>query len=481
MGISIFDLIILLIYFVVVLWIGYYTMKKVSDFNDYSVAGRTMPFALIFATIGATLAGGGATVGRVSFVYETGIVVFLALLGVVISQTLIGFFLAPRIREMDNVHTIGDIMEFYFGRSGKLLTSIFSFLFMIGMFGVQALALGRILEPIIGLPFVVLTLLGALITIAYTWAGGMLAVVYTDAIQFILLVGGIATATVIGLNKMGGMTEIIDKAASIDTDHLVLFGGPWTVGVFISTFLSFLLGEALAPHYIQRYAASKSSRITAWSTVSFAIMYIFLTIVIMVIGLIGFIVFPNMNGDMVFVNFVMEYLPIGVIGLVFGALLAAVMSTGSSILNTAAVIFSKDIYGGLINKNAGDKAMLKWAKYGTLFVGIAGVIVSLMIPSVMDLMLFGFQLWAPSVLPPMVIALLWGNPLERKVSPRAAVPAIVSGLVTTILWLNVLGEPFGIPAIVVGIVINLLVFSIVHKLTINKFKGELGHSKEVVK
>src|SRR5699024_4313859 len=307
MEIGIFDLLILIAYFVLVLVIGYISMKEITDFSDYSVAGRTMPFSLIFATIGATLAGGGATVGRVAFVYDIGIVVFLALFGVVISQTLIGFFLAPRIREMDDIHTIGDVMKFYFGRSGQLFTSIFSFVFMIGMFGVQALALGRILEPIIGLPFILLTLVGALITIIYTWAGGMLAVVYTDAIQFILMVG---------------MESIIDQVSHIDAGHLAFWGGPWTIGIFIANFLSFLLGEAFAPHYIQRYAASKSSKTTALSTVSFAIMYIFLTIVIMVIGLVGFIIFPKMDGDMVFVNFVMEFLPVGVIGVVFGALVA---------------------------------------------------------------------------------------------------------------------------------------------------------------
>ncbi|AIF44508.1 sodium:solute symporter [Virgibacillus sp. SK37] len=468
MAISLLDLSLIIFYFIIVLWIGYFTMKKISSFNDYSVAGRTMPFALIFATIGATLAGGGATVGRVSFVYETGIVVFLALLGVVISQVLIGFFVAPRIREMEDVHTIGDIMYFYFGRSGQLISSIFSLIFMIGIFGVQALALGRILEPIIGLPFLTLTIIGAAVTIAYTWAGGMLAVVYTDAVQFILLVGGIATATAIGVTKMGGMTPIIEQVSSINPEHLVFFGGPWTIGIFISTFLSFLLGEALAPHYIQRYAASKSSSITKWSTVSFATMYIFLTIVIMVIGLIGFIIFPTMEGDMVFVNFVMEYLPIGVIGLVFGALIAAVMSTGSSILNTAAVIFTKDIYKVLINKDADDKRMLKWTQYTTLLVGFGGVIVSLFIPNVMNLMLYLFQLWAPSILPPMAIALLWGKAMERKVSPAAGAPAILSGVFMTILWLNILNEPFGFPAIVIGIVTNLIVFWIVHHMTSNK-------------
>lgn len=475
MEIGIFDLLILIAYFVLVLVIGYISMKEITDFSDYSVAGRTMPFSLIFATIGATLAGGGATVGRVAFVYDIGIVVFLALFGVVISQTLIGFFLAPRIREMDDIHTIGDVMKFYFGRSGQLFTSIFSFVFMIGMFGVQALALGRILEPIIGLPFILLTLVGALITIIYTWAGGMLAVVYTDAIQFILLVGGIATATVISLHKMGGMESIIDQVSHIDAGHLAFWGGPWTIGIFIANFLSFLLGEALAPHYIQRYAASKSSKTTALSTVSFAIMYIFLTIVIMVIGLVGFIIFPKMDGDMVFVNFVMEFLPVGVIGVVFGALVAAVMSTGSSILNAGAVIFSRDIYRELINKNADDKDTLKWAKFATFFVGIGGVVVSLLIPSVMDLMLFGFQMWGPSVLPPLVVALIWGNPKERKISPKSGVPAIIAGLLVTIIWLEILNEPFDVPAIAIGVVVNLLVLSIVHKQTINKYRESLDY------
>src|SRR5699024_11220760 len=114
-------------------------------------------------------------------------------------------------------------------------------------------------------------------------------------------------------------------------------------------------------------------------------MYIFLTIVIMVIGLVGFIIFPKMDGDMVFVNFVMEFLPVGVIGVVFGALVAAVMSTGSSILNAGAVIFSRDIYRELINKNAEDKDTLKWAKFATFIVGIGGGVVSLLVPSGMML------------------------------------------------------------------------------------------------
>ncbi|WP_010530045.1 sodium:solute symporter family protein [Lentibacillus jeotgali] len=467
MQISVLDLSIILLYMVVVLWIGFYTMKKIKSFNDYSVAGRSMPFALIFATIGASLAGGGATVGRVSFVYETGIVVFLALMGVVISQTLIGYFVAPRIRQMKDIYTLGDIMEFYYGRSGQLVSSIIAFLFMVGVFGVQVLALGRILEPIIGLPFVTLTIIAAAITIIYTWAGGMLAVIYTDTMQFILLVIGIATATVVGLNRMGGMTSIIEQVNAINPEQLAFYGGAWTTSIFIANFLSFLLGEALAPHYIQRYASSEDEKTSRWTTVSFALMYVFLTIVIMVIGLIGFLQFPRINGDMVFVTFIQQYLPIGIIGLTFGALMAAVMSTGSSILNTAAVIFTRDIYGKYINKEATDKIMIDWTKYATLVVGFGGVIISLFIPSVMDLMLYLFQLWAPSILPPLVIGIMSGESLERKVSVHAGTPSIIAGLIITLIWMN-LGEPFAIPAIVIGIVMNLIVFYSVHFTSVSK-------------
>ena len=73
-------------YFALVMYLGYYSMKKVSNFDDYAVAGRSMPLPIFFAAIAATLCGGGATIGRISFMHTTGIIVFFALTGVVINQ-----------------------------------------------------------------------------------------------------------------------------------------------------------------------------------------------------------------------------------------------------------------------------------------------------------------------------------------------------------------------------------------------------------
>src|SRR5699024_3289430 len=170
----------------------------------YTVADRCMPMRLIFVTVGGTLAGGGATIGRVSFVYETGVVIYLAVLGVVISRMLIGQFIAPRVRELGNGYTVGDVFGYYFGKSGRLISGVFSFLYSGGMFGVQVLAMGRILETITGFAFVPMTIVAAGVTVLYTWGGGMVAVIYTDAIQFIVLVVGIATALTLALNDIGG-------------------------------------------------------------------------------------------------------------------------------------------------------------------------------------------------------------------------------------------------------------------------------------
>ncbi|MGI6226508.1 MAG: sodium:solute symporter family protein [Peptococcales bacterium] len=259
MGVSIIDLVIMIAYFIGILAIGYYSMKAITGFDDYAVAGRNIPMSLLFATVGATLLGGGATIGRVAFVHNTGLVVFVAVLGVATSQILIGLFIAPRVREMGNVYTIGDIMGYHFGQSGRLVSSIISFIYCICVFAVQILAMGRILETVTGLPILPMSILATIIVIAYTWGGGILAVIYTDAVQFIILMLGIGVAALISLSNSGGMTIVLEQVASIKPDNLVLDAG-WSLLALIAFFLTFLLGEALAPFHMQRYMTTKSSK-----------------------------------------------------------------------------------------------------------------------------------------------------------------------------------------------------------------------------
>ena len=146
------DYLVIAAYFVTVMYLGYYAMKKVSSFDDYAVAGRSMPLPIFFAAIAATLCGGGATIGRVSFMHTTGIIVFFALTGVVINQIFSGLFISERVHNAGkNIYSLGDLYGLYYGRSGRLLSSVFAFIFCVGAFGVQILAMGSILQTATGI------------------------------------------------------------------------------------------------------------------------------------------------------------------------------------------------------------------------------------------------------------------------------------------------------------------------------------------
>ena len=152
-----------------------------------------------FAAIAATLCGGGATIGRVAYMHTTGVVVFAGLMGVVINQIISGLCIAGRVHSIPNVYTVGDLCGMYYGRAGRLVSSVVCFLFCLGLFGVQILAMGAILQTATGIDLIPAALISSAITLAYTWAGGMLGVTMTDAIQYVIIVVGVSLCGYLGI------------------------------------------------------------------------------------------------------------------------------------------------------------------------------------------------------------------------------------------------------------------------------------------
>ncbi len=93
------DIGITIVYFAFVLWIDYASMHKVKSFSDYVVGSGNIPMLLVFATLVATIAGGGATIGRVAYIRTTGAVIILGLFGIVLVQLIAAWYVAPRIRK----------------------------------------------------------------------------------------------------------------------------------------------------------------------------------------------------------------------------------------------------------------------------------------------------------------------------------------------------------------------------------------------
>ena len=237
----------------------------------------------------------------------------------------------------------------------------------------------------------------------------------------------------------------------------------WSLVQFLGLFFSFLLGEFCAPYYIQRYASTKSAKDSKNGLLIFGVHWIFFMATTAAIGLASMAIQPDVKPDLAFTNLIRDILPPGITGLVFGALLAAVMSTGAAMINTSAVIYTRDIYNKFINTAATQAQLLRQSRLSTLVVGGISIGVAIIFQDVFGLMIYMFKLWPSAILPPLMCGLLWG-----KISPYAGAPAVIAGGLSFFLWSDkVLGEPFGIPANFIGIGMNCLVLFFVHQ----KMKG----------
>ena len=461
MSIHWLDYAIIILYFFVVVYIVYWAMIKVPNFDDYAVAGRGLPMSLFFAAIAATLCGGGATIGRVSFMHTTGIVVFAGLIGVVINQIFSGLYIAGRVHNIKNVYSVGDLFGLYYGRAGRLVSSIVCFFFCLGLYGVQILAMGAILQTAVGIDLIPAALISSVITLAYTWSGGMLAVTMTDAVQYVIIIIGVSLCGYLAIDHLGGFDAMMATLNAMPRyeNNLKLFSG-WGPIQFAGLFLSFLFGEFCAPYFIQRYASTKSAKDSKAGVLIFSVHWIFFLATTAGIGLASMALQPDVKPDLAFTNLIRDVLPIGVTGLVLAALLAAVMSSGAAFINTACVVYTRDIYNKFINPAATQDQMLRQSRMSTLLVGGVSIGVAILFQDVFGLMIYIFKLWPSAIIPPLLAGLLWG-----KVSPYAGAPAVVIGVVSCFLWSDkVLGEPFGIPANLIGIGLNCLTLFVVHQM-----------------
>jgi len=151
-------------------------------------------------------------------------------------------------------------------------------------------------------------LIGCGIVFLYSTVGGMRSVVYTDIIQFIVLAVGIPLTLIFGIMKIGGISEF---QAAIPATHFAFPGGLKTVTVFISLFLTFLLGETLVPPYVQRLFLAKDKnhirKGTLWSGI-FSIPFFAVT---GLIGLVAFTLNPGLDPNLALPYVIKEVLPIG--------------------------------------------------------------------------------------------------------------------------------------------------------------------------
>ncbi|MHA7098483.1 sodium:solute symporter family protein [Priestia aryabhattai] len=446
-------------YFFVLGLIGFQTSRRIESVQDYNVAGEKVTWPILFASLAASVLGGGASTGMAGNVFKDGYVFMYAFCAYGVASVLIGYFIAPRLKAYKGAQTVGDIMEKHYGKTAKLLTGILSVGLCTGILGGQALALGTMFNVILDIPPIVGILIGMGAVILYTSFGGVWAVIQTDVVQFVLLGVILPVTLIIGLFTVGSTHTLVEKIPDV---HLT-FLGDWKLTHFIGLFVTFLLGEALIPPYTQRVFSSKdpeSSRKGYMISGFFSFGFFFIT---GSLGLIAYVLFPTIQTDQALPTIVKNLLPVGLTGLAVAALLAVIMSTASSFLNATTVSFMQDIYLPFLSrKKHSEKQHLLIERVLTLIVGVGSLVFALSVPSIIAALEYSYYLWAPTIVFPLVMGIMW-----KFRNATAGLCSIIVGAIVTLTWTFILHEPFSLSGVVPGFIANIISYFIAYSLTKN--------------
>jgi SSS family solute:Na+ symporter len=378
------DFVVLLVYLVGTTLLGVWLGRDQKDAKDYFVAGKTIPWWAILFSVVATETSALTFISIPGLAYTTNLGFLQIATGYLLGRIVVAYTLLPKYYQGDLV-TAYALLEKRFGIATRRFASI---TFM----GTRALAdsvrvfataipIALIIGPIVPqqylMPSAILIL--GILTLIYTYHGGMRAVVWTDVVQTIVyLGGGLAAVYILGNRVLGGWGTIISDAGAADKlkafDFYLGFDRPLTLfaGLLGGAFLS-MASHGADQLIVQRLLAASSLKDSRKALIGSGVAVIAQFALFLLIGL-GLWAFYDQRvfavPDSIFPDFVVNQMPAGLRGLIIAAVLAAAMSSLSGSMNSLAAATTHDIYLPLSGRAPADPKTLRMGKLFTLFWGV---------------------------------------------------------------------------------------------------------------
>jgi len=381
MQLSILDILVFIVYFLVTLWIGYRFSKQSKTTEGYFFGNRKIPGWAVGISMVGTSISAVTFLGYPQFAYEGNwsklIPGMMLPIGIIVAVKVYLPFYRSR-----GVVTAYEYLERRFGPTSRVYVGSFFILGQIWRLGLILYLLSVIIVKIMPFnQFAIVVVAGAFI-VAYTYMGGIEAVIWTDVIQTIILViGGILCMGIMVGSLPQGFVDVFRigiENNKFDPGILRtnLFEETWLVLVLIG--LGCVGGFASDQNVVQRYCAAKSYKDARKATIIGGAYQIPIWIFFAFLGTCMFAfyhVFPDEQVSKmltidIFPHFIMTELPMGVIGLVVAAVLAAAMSSLDSSLNSTSTVITMDIVKRHLFKDRDDKFYTQIAKGTTLALGV---------------------------------------------------------------------------------------------------------------
>lgn len=462
----IIDLTIFVVYMLAMLGVGFYFLKKNKSTDDYYVGGRQMNSWHIGLSVVATDVGGGFSIGLGGLGFVMGLSGSWMLFTGLIGAWLAAVFLIPKISRLSRQHrwlTFPQIFEHFYNGRVALLAGIISAIGYMGFTASQILAGAKLAAASFeGLDLQTALLVMGIIAVVYTVMGGMKAVIYTDTIQWIILMGGlIFIGLPLGYQAIGGWGQI---QATLAPEMLSLQNIRWQT--FVNWAVTIIPIWFVGMTLYQRIYATRSTREArkAWF-IAGLFEYPIMAFMGVLLGLfakvgyeqglftpMGFDAATPLDPEMGLPMLLRQALPIGLMGLMLSAYFSAIMSTADSCLMASSGNVLTDILERFWSFN--QKSVLRISQLLTFLIGAMALWLAFSMQEVLDMMLYSYSFMVSGLFVPVLGALF----REQASSVAAFWSMLCGGGITLGLILLDAGLPYELDPIIFGMLASLVIF-----------------------
>lgn len=443
------DWIIIAIYFAVLAGIAIWVVKKKKDnTEDYFLAGKNIGWFVVGASIFASnigsehvvgLAGAGAGNKLPMLIYEIQAWIVL----------ILGWVFLP-FYQRAGVFTMPEFLEKRFDERSRWILSIFSIAaYVLTKISVTIYAGGVVVSALLGIDFWTGAIATVVLTGLYTVLGGMRAVVYTEALQAVVLIIGAAALTLIGLDQVGGWESM---KATVTPEYLNMWRPasdpdfPWPT-LFISSTIVGIWYWCTDQYIVQRTLTAKNIKEGRRGTIFGALMKLLPVFLFLIPGVIALTL--KMRGelhwdtpDQAFPVLMSNLLPAGLRGLVAAGLLAALMSSLASVFNSVSTLFTIDIYKKL-RPTAPEKKLVRTGQIATIIVVIIGIIWIPIMANISGVLYEYLQSVQTYIAPPIAAVFIMGI-FHKRINAQGAYVTLITGLIVGFLriFLEIISDSF---------------------------------------
>ena len=378
---------------------GIIIRDKPKNIKDYALGGKTFSVPVLVATMAATLIGGGSTIGEAALYYNKGLLFILPSILGYYGYVIFAHHVLPKLDLYYGEISVASVLSKIYGNSVERFAGIVAYMYCFSVLAMQVKAISVVIEYALGYNSLFATIASFLVIIAYSALGGVRSVIRTDVLQFLVFIIILPTMALFLLKQEGGMYVVFQETSWKISENFNLIS-------YISLFV-FVLIPDISPIFIHRVLIGKEknkNKKIIYLTILMQLICTFFAIIIAAIainkyqGIESNTVFLKTMGDVIQNNFSLALFAI--------AMLAVILSSADSLMNTGAIILVENVIKKKVRNNSSKLIIIKIV---TAAGGLLGLFIALNAKNIVEAIWYIAQYYAAMIVVPFIGGLFIKN------------------------------------------------------------------------